>query len=42
MRYEFFANLLENKYDGALFTYQAYDAMRMMIEITTLVLNMST
>jgi hypothetical protein len=41
-RYEFFANLLENKYDEALSTYHAYDVVRMMVEITILMLNMST
>jgi hypothetical protein len=39
---ELFVNLLENKYDRAPSTYQAYDVVRMMIEITILMLNMST
>jgi hypothetical protein len=42
IRHEFFINLLGNKYDGALSTYQAYDVVRMMVEITILMVNMST
>jgi hypothetical protein len=40
--YEFFVNLLESKHGGAHSAYQANDVVRMMIEITILVLNMST
>jgi hypothetical protein len=42
IRYELFVNLLEDKYDGALSAYQAYDVVRMMVKITIFMLNMST
>jgi hypothetical protein len=42
IRCESIVNLLENKYDGAYSTYQAYDFVRMMIEITILMLNTTT
>ncbi len=42
IRSESVVNLLENKYDGALSTYQTYNVVRMMIEIIILMLHMST